>query len=149
MGGRRGDRRNWFNQEIFGTPTTLPWGLEIDRAHRPPGYEQFVTFHPMFLYESLYALIVFVVLVWMERRFRLVKGQVCAAYVGLYTAGRFVFENMRIDLAHTIGPLRLNAWVSLFACAAGWSWFFYLGRRGRAARPMGIDDRDRTRRSVT
>ena len=47
---------NWFNQEIFGTPTTLPWGLEIDRAHRPPGYEQFVTFHPMFLYESLYAI---------------------------------------------------------------------------------------------
>ncbi len=140
---------NWFNQEIFGTPTRLPWGLEIDRAHRPPGYEQFATFHPMFLYESLYALIVFVVLVWMERRFRLVKGQVCAAYVGLYTAGRFVFENMRIDLAHTIGPLRLNAWFSLFAFATGWSWFLYLGRRGRAVLAMGSAERDRPHRSAT
>ena len=66
---------NWFNQEIFGEPTTLPWGLEIDRIHRPLGYEHFATFHPTFLYESLYALIVFAVLVWMERRFRFVKGQ--------------------------------------------------------------------------
>ena len=57
---------NWFNQEIFGEPTTLPWGLEIDRIHRPLGYEHFATFHPTFLYEPLYALIVFAALVWME-----------------------------------------------------------------------------------
>lgn len=92
--------------------------------------------------------IVFVVLVWMERRFRLVKGQVCAAYVGLYTAGRFVFENMRIDLAHTIGPLRLNAWVSLFVFATGWSWFLYLGRRGRAGLAMRSAECDRPHRSA-
>ncbi len=126
---------NWFNQELFGEPTRLPWGLEIDLANRPRGYERFTTFQPTFLYESLYALAIFFVLLWMERRFRLVKGQIFAAYVGLYTAGRFVFENMRIDPAHTIGPLRLNAWLSLVLFVAGWALFVWLGRRARWALP--------------
>lgn len=120
---------NWFNQELFGEPTSLPWGLLIDPAHRPRGYEQFATFHPTFLYESLWAILVFVVLIWMDRRLKLAKGQVCAAYIALYTAGRFVLENMRIDPAHTIGPMRLNAWVSLGLFLFGVAWFVWLGRR--------------------
>lgn len=121
---------NYFNQELFGRPTSLPWGLEIDLAHRPPTYKQFTTFQPIFLYESLWCLLVFGILVWAERRFPLRRGQTFALYVVLYTAARFVFENMRSDFAHTIGPMRLNAWVSLALFAFGIGWFVWLGRRG-------------------
>lgn len=127
---------NWFNQELFGAPSKLPWALEIDLAHRPKGYERFSTFQPTFLYESLYCLVLFGMLVWAERRFRLVRGQVFAAYVAVYCAGRIVFEEMRIDPAHTIGPLRLNAWVSIVLGTVAAVWFVVLGRRARAA-PAG------------
>jgi prolipoprotein diacylglyceryl transferase len=120
---------NYFNQELFGAPTSLPWGLEISLHHRPLGYEQYTTFQPTFLYESLYCLAVFGVLLWAERRFRLAHGEVFSLYVALYTAGRFVFEEMRIDPAHTIGPLRLNAWLSLALFVAAVAWFAYLRRR--------------------
>ena len=78
---------NWFNQELFGRPTTLPWALEIAPQYRPPGYEQFATFHPTFLYEMLWNLAAAVLLVWLDRRFRLGHGKVFALYVLLYTAG--------------------------------------------------------------
>src|SRR6516225_6843866 len=93
---------NYFNQELFGKPTTLPWGLEIDLAHRPPGYTQYATFQPTFLYESLYCVAALGVLLWVERRFRLrlKRGQVFALYIVLYTFGRFWFELLRIDPAH-------------------------------------------------
>jgi prolipoprotein diacylglyceryl transferase len=119
---------NWFNQELFGKPTTLPWGLEISPAHRPVGYEQYATFHPTFLYESLYCVALIAILLLAERRLPLKQGQTFALYVILYTFGRFWFENLRIDPAHDIGPLRVNAWVSVALFAFGISWFWWLGR---------------------
>jgi prolipoprotein diacylglyceryl transferase len=121
---------NYFNQELFGEPTRLPWALEIDRVHRPAGYTQFTTFHPTFLYESLYLLALFGILVWVERRFVLRRGQSFALYLAMYTFGRFGFENLRIDPAHTILGLRVNAWVSALACLGAATWFIWLGRHG-------------------
>jgi len=103
---------NWFNQELFGRPTTLPWGLEIDAAHRPPGYEQYATFHPTFLYESLWCVVVAVVLIWADRRFTMGHGRVFLLYIALYTTGRFAFELVRIDDANRIFGLRVNTWVA-------------------------------------
>ena len=89
---------NWFNQELYGKPTTLPWGLEIDpRAPRQAGYEQFATFHPTYLYEFVWNLGVAGLVVWADRRFRLGHGRVFALYVMAYTAGRGWIEYLRID----------------------------------------------------
>jgi prolipoprotein diacylglyceryl transferase len=131
---------NWFNQELFGKPTDLPWGLEISLPHRPIGYEQFTTFQPTFLYESLYCLAIVGVLLLAEKKLPLKVGQTFALYVALYTFGRFWFENLRIDPAHDIGPLRLNAWVSILVFAFGVGWFWWLGRHEppqRRPRPVG------------
>ena len=103
---------NWFNQELFGRPTTLPWGLEIDAAHRPAGYEQYSTFHPTFLYESLWCVVIAIVLIWADRRFTMGHGRVFLLYIALYTTGRFGFELVRIDDANRIFGLRVNTWVS-------------------------------------
>ncbi len=103
---------NWFNQELFGKPTTLPWGLEIDPAHRPPGYEQYATFHPTFLYESLWMLLVAGVLVWLSRRFEIGHGRVFAVYVMLYCVVRLPLELLRIDPANHIFGVRVNVWVA-------------------------------------
>ncbi len=126
---------NYFNQELFGGPTRLPWGLEISPANRPPGYLNDATFHPTFLYESLYCLFLLGVVLWVERRFRLRKGQMLALYLATYTFGRFFFENMRIDPANEIFGVRLNAWVSAIVCLASIAWFVWLGRRGGEYRP--------------
>jgi prolipoprotein diacylglyceryl transferase len=128
---------NWFNQELFGKPTTLPWGLEISLAHRPVGYTQYTTFQPTFLYESLYCLLAVGILLLIERKLPLKQGQTFALYVILYTFGRFWFENLRIDPAHRIGPLRLNAWVSVLVCAFGIWWFWWLGRHEPRQRQPG------------
>ena len=133
---------NWANQELFGRPSTLPWAVEIDPAHRPPQYARYATFQPTFLYESLWCLATFAVLLLIERRVRLMKGQLFALYVMLYTAGRFVFENMRTDPANTIGPLRLNAWVSLVCFAAAGTWFAWLARHGTPAVPDAVASPD-------
>jgi len=126
---------NWANQELFGKPSNLPWAVEIDSVHRPVEYANYSTFQPTFLYESLWCLGVFVALVLIERRFRLMKGQVLALYLILYTAGRFVLENMRTDSANMIGPLRLNAWVSLIVCIGGILWFLWLRGHGTPSVP--------------
>ncbi len=105
---------NYFNQELFGRPTTLPWALEIDPAYRPAGYERFSTFHPTFLYELIWNLAAAAVLVWvLDRRFRLSGSQLFAAYVMLYTSGRVWIELLRIDTVNHIGPFRLNVWTSI------------------------------------
>jgi prolipoprotein diacylglyceryl transferase len=104
---------NYFNQELFGKPTTVPWALEIDPAHRPAGYEQFATFQPTFLYESLWLIGMVLVLVWADKRFRMGHGRVFALYVLLYCIGRFWIESLRIDDAHHILGLRLNDWTSI------------------------------------
>ncbi len=104
---------NWFNSELFGSPTDLPWGLEIAVENRPAGYEDVATFHPTFLYESLWLILVVIVLVWADRRFQMGHGRVFALYVLLYAAGRLWIEALRIDSANTILGLRLNIWTSL------------------------------------
>jgi prolipoprotein diacylglyceryl transferase len=105
---------NWFNQELFGRPTTLPWGLEIAPRRRPDGYERFATFHPTFLYECLWNLAVLALLLVVERRTRgrMRPGSLFAVYVAGYTLGRFVIENVRIDTATRLGGIRVNVWVS-------------------------------------
>ena len=117
---------NWFNQELFGRPTTLPWALEIDAAHRPAGFEQFTTFHPTFLYELGWNLGVAAVLIWADRRFRLGHGKVFALYVVLYTAGRFWIEALRIDTVNEIGGFRLNNYTSLIVFVAALAWLLWL-----------------------
>ena len=104
---------NYFNQELFGKPTDRPWGLEIDVAHRPPGYEQFATFHPTFLYELLWNLAAAALLIAIDRRVKLTAGRAFALYVMLYTAGRGWIEMLRIDTVNHIGPFRLNVWTSI------------------------------------
>jgi len=126
---------NWANQELFGRPSTLPWAVEIDPANRPPEYAAYSTFQPTFLYESLWCLAIFATLLVVERRVRLMKGQLFALYVMLYTAGRFVLENMRTDPANRFGPLRLNAWVALVCFVVAVLGFVWARRRGIPAVP--------------
>ncbi len=104
---------NYFNQELFGAPTTLPWALEIAPQFRPEGYVEFETFHPTFLYESLWMVGVALILIWADRRFRMGHGRVFALYVLLYCLGRVWIEYLRIDTANTILGVRLNVWTSL------------------------------------
>jgi prolipoprotein diacylglyceryl transferase len=110
---------NWFNQELFGRPTDLPWGLEIDPEFRPDRYADVETFHPTFLYEALWCVAVALILVWADRRFRMGHGRVFALYVALYTLGRSYIETLRVDPAREVLGLRLNVWTSvvLFAGA--------------------------------
>ena len=119
---------NWFNQELYGRPTDLPWGLEIDVAHRPSQYLDVATFHPAFLYECLWNLAAFALLIWLDRRFRLGHGRVVAPLRHALHAGRGWIENLRIDdvqMDDVLG-LRLNVWTSivLFVAAA----LFFAGR---------------------
>jgi prolipoprotein diacylglyceryl transferase len=123
---------NYFNQELFGRPSNLPWALEIDPGHRPAGYGTTETFHPTFLYESLWCLGVFGALLWAERRFRLQRGQVFALYVALYTFGRIWFEALRIDEATRIFGVRFNLLLSIVLCISAAVWFVLLGRRAPA-----------------
>ena len=122
---------NYFNQELFGGPSTLPWAVEISPAHRPAGYEQYASFQPTFLYESLWCVALGFTLLWVDRRWKLARGQLFALYAAGYTAFRFVMEEMRIDPAHTIGPLRINAWVSIGVFVISVTIFVLLGRRAR------------------
>jgi prolipoprotein diacylglyceryl transferase len=119
---------NYFNQELFGRPTTLPWGLKIDAAHRPSGYEHFATFHPTFLYELLWNLGVAGLVLWADNRWQLGKGRALALYVAAYCAGRGWIEALRIDDAHHFLGIRVNDYVSglLFLAAV----IFLLVRRG-------------------
>jgi phosphatidylglycerol---prolipoprotein diacylglyceryl transferase len=139
---------NWFNQELFGRQTTLPWALRVDASHRPAGYGRFATFHPTFLYESLWNLGLVVVLLTIERWFTLRPGRLFVIYVGGYALGRLWVEALRIDPANRIGGLRVNEWVSLVAlvaCVAVFLADWWRGRhqvgtpggRGRGCGPPG------------
>ena len=134
---------NWFNQELFGRPTDLPWGLRIDAAHRPDGYEQYATFHPTFLYEALWNLALAGILVLYERRRPgAPPGTLFALYVGGYGLGRLWVEALRIDDATRLAGLRVNIWVSLLAIAASTVALVVLHRRQRrrAAPPTNDDE---------
>jgi prolipoprotein diacylglyceryl transferase len=133
---------NWFNQELYGKPTDLPWGLEIDRDHWPQNcdhpyngqacdFAPGTTFHPTFLYECLWNLSAFVLVIWLERRFKLGYGRVMAVYVMAYTLGRGWIEYLRIDdvqLENVLG-LRFNVWTSIVLFLAAAIYFVVSSRR--------------------
>ena len=104
---------NYFNQELYGGPTTLPWALMIDPAHRPLATPEIGLYHPTFLYESLWDVAVAVLLVWAGSRFALRNGRLFALYVAAYTVGRAWIEALRVDPANHFFGLRLNDWTSL------------------------------------
>ena len=102
---------NWFNQELFGRPSGLPWALEIDPENRPAEYIEQATFHPTFLYESLWNLMVVLALLKIDRMKVLSKGMLFVVYFALYSIGRIWVEALRIDEATDIAGLRINVWV--------------------------------------
>ena len=120
---------NYFNQELYGGPTTLPWGLRIDDAHLVPGFASGTLFHPTFLYELLWNLAMAALIIWIDRRFRLGHGRVFWLYVLLYTVGRGFIESLRIDEAEQVLGLRLNVWTSIVVGLVALIVFVAIGRR--------------------
>jgi prolipoprotein diacylglyceryl transferase len=114
---------NYFNQELFGGPTTLPWGLHVDAAFMPAGFSPDTLFHPTFLYECIWDLLGVAALLLLDRKFRLRRGRLFLLYAMIYTAGRFWIEMLRIDAAEQITffgiTTRLNVWTALlvFLCS--------------------------------
>jgi len=124
---------NYFNQEVFGKPTELPWGLEIDPVNRPDGFESYATFHPTFLYELLWCLVVAVLLIKLPGFLKQItskQGDIFALYILGYTLGRVWIESLRIDEANLILGLRLNIWVSLIVLIAASAYLIASKRRG-------------------
>ncbi|GAA4697550.1 prolipoprotein diacylglyceryl transferase [Nocardioides nanhaiensis] len=123
---------NWFNQELFGGPTDLPWALRVsDETARAAGFDAGTTFHPTFLYEFVWNLAAFALVIYLDRRLRLGHGRVVALYVMTYTAGRGWIENLRIDPVELddVGGLRLNVWVSIVCFVLAALFFVWQGRR--------------------
>jgi prolipoprotein diacylglyceryl transferase len=112
---------NWFNHELFGLPTTLPWGLEIEptNAAYPVGLPAGTLFHPTFLYEIVWNLVGVAVILILERRFRLRWGSAFGVYLIWYGVGRSVFESIRVDPSEIFFGLRTNVWAALFAIVIG------------------------------
>ncbi|SMC77460.1 prolipoprotein diacylglyceryl transferase [Janibacter indicus] len=140
---------NWFNNEIYGPATDLPWGLEIHRWDGATGRAAvdaagdpvvLGTFHPTFLYESLFLLVLAVALLVLDRRLRLAPGQVMALYIAGYPVGRFFIELLRTDAANTILGLRVNIWTSLAVFVLGVVLYIVLGRRARSGEEINISD---------
>ncbi len=126
---------NYFNQELYGRATDLPWSLEIDADHLEAGYEVGTTFHPTFLYESLWTLGLCLVLLWIDRRWRPKNGQLMVMYVIGYGIGRFWVEGLRIDSADELGGLRWNQWVALAAVVAGTALLIWMRTRPGGSEP--------------
>jgi prolipoprotein diacylglyceryl transferase len=114
---------NYFNQELFGGPTSLPWSLAIDPANRPDPYAQFTTFHPTFLYEIVWNLALAAALVWVGNHRRIAAPGLFALYVAGYSVGRMGEELLRVDPAHHILGMRLNFFVAVALFVAGLAWF--------------------------
>ncbi len=119
---------NWFNQEIFGEPSSLPWAVEIDQQYRPVEFIDEPTFHPMFLYEGLWNLALAGTLIWISKKGLLKAGQILPLWIMGYGLGRFLIELMRTDEATEILGLRVNTWMSGIAVVGGLIWFLVLGR---------------------
>lgn len=123
---------NWWNQELFGRPTSLPWALSVsDETARDAGFAAGTTFHPTFLYESLACLLLAGALLLVERKFQPARGRLIAWYAAGYTSFRFFIEGIRIDDAHQAGGLRLNQWVSIVVFAVSVGWLVFDARRSR------------------
>ncbi|MCW2795419.1 prolipoprotein diacylglyceryl transferase [Nocardioides sp.] len=131
---------NWFNQELFGKPTDLPWGLQVsDDTAINAGYDPGTTFHPTFLYECIWDLGAFGLVIWADRRFRLGRGRVMALYVMVYTLGRGWIEMLRIDDVElkNVGGLRFNVWTSIVLFIAA-SIYFVVSTRLRPGREEAV-----------
>lgn len=130
---------NWFNHELFGLPTDLPWGLEIDSTNPafPPGLVEGTLFHPTFLYEVIWNLLGVVFLLWIGRRLQLQWGKLFAVYLIWYSAGRVVWESIRIDPSEIYFGLRTNVWAAIFSIVIGIAILIVQTRRhtGREASP--------------
>ena len=140
---------NWFNQELFGTPTDLPWGLEIDRdLAADAGYPNSDTFHPLFLYESLWNLLGVVLLLLVRARLRVRPPGLFALYVAWYTFARFFLELIRTDPAHEFLGLRLNNFVALAVFVLGVGAFVWAQRRRGGERPSATEPAPAARRKM-
>ena len=120
---------NYFNQELFGKPTSLPWGLEISLAHRPPGYTAFSTFQPTFLYELIFDLALAAALVWLGHHRNIRPPGLFALYVLGYSAFRIFEETLRIDSSEHFLGLRLNFYIATILAIIGLVWFIRSQRR--------------------
>jgi prolipoprotein diacylglyceryl transferase len=141
---------NYFNQELFGGPTGLPWALQISPAHRPAGYLGYATFQPTFLYELIWDLALAATLVWVIGHRRIRAPGIFALYVAGYSAFRVFEELLRVDPAHHILGERLNFWVAGLLAFAGAAWFLYVRRAGggeavHGERPLGSATGQRAR----
>jgi prolipoprotein diacylglyceryl transferase len=129
---------NYFNQELYGRPSSLPWAVEISPSHREAGMQRYATYQPTFLYESLWDLGVAGLVLWADRRFRLGHGRAFALYVMAYTVGRFWIEDLRIDTANHFLGLRLNEFTCLVLfCLA--LVYFVLSARMRPGRESVVE----------
>jgi prolipoprotein diacylglyceryl transferase len=128
---------NWWNQELFGKHTTLPWALKIDPVHRPAAEVQYSTFHPTFLYEFVYDLVGVGILLLVDRRFRIRRPALFALYVSFYTFGRTFEELLRVDPSHRFLGERINFWVSivLFVLSTAFFVWWQFIRREPSERP--------------
>ncbi len=124
---------NYFNKELFGGPTSLPWGLYIPPANRPPGYLGFTTFHPTFLYELIWDLLLAAALVWLGHHRKINPWGLFALYVAGYSAFRIFEESLRVDPSEHFLGLRLNMYVAIALTIAGLAWFWQVQRRQPAA----------------
>jgi prolipoprotein diacylglyceryl transferase len=115
---------NWWNQELYGKPTDLPWALEIDDAHNQD-YEPGTTFHPTFLYEAIWNVVGVLVLIVVGRRWRIRPPALFSLYVAWYTFGRFLLEQLRVDPSRDFWGMRLNAWVALIVFVASSLFFIW------------------------
>lgn len=159
---------NWFNQELYGRATNLPWGLKIDESHWPVPHDavashittvfgtaasQYATFQPTYLYECLWDLAAAALIFWLDRRFKFGHGRAFALYAMVYTVGRGWIEYLRIDsVQHHVLGLRLNDWTALLVFLAGLTYFVVVGRRHlpREESPYVSDsDADHTATPVT
>lgn len=132
---------NWWNQELFGRPSTLPWAVQIDVEHRPLQYIAYSTFQPTFLYEMLWNLALCGFLLWIDRKRVLRPGNLLPIYVGIYFVGRLWIEALRVDTASTIGPFRINIWMSIIGIAGA---ILVLAIRGLRRRDDDSDEPYRT-----
>lgn len=124
---------NWFNQELFGKPSSLPWAVKIDAKYRPVGYETYATFQPTFLYEMLWNLALCGVLLWLDRRKMAPRGKLFAIYVFGYGLGRLWVEALRIDKASKIFGTRVNIWVAVLAVLGGLAWYVFGSEEQKAS----------------
>lgn len=127
---------NWFSQQLYGRPSALAWAVEISPAHRLPGYENYATFQPTFLYECCWDVAAGLLVLWAARRFLLTGDRALAVFLAVWAAGQYGAESLRVDYAHHLFGLRVNQWVMALVLAAS-AGYLYL-TRGRRAPGTGV-----------